>query len=129
MEESRCYELLRRYRWPQGPSCQGCHSHRITGHSRSRRTPRRRYLCLDCRHTFSDFTGTIFARSNLPLSTWFRAMSLLSENMSTVEYARALSVKWETARRLHRILQQETRRPGLVRDLWAAVISETGRQA
>jgi transposase-like protein len=98
----------------------------VTVHTRSERTPRLRYLCLGCRRTFSDLSGTIFARSNLPLPTWFLAISLLPKRLSTVDCARALSVKWETARRMSRDLLLASDRPGLVRDL-QGVLSERAR--
>ena len=117
MDEHWCYQALRRHRWPNGPTCVDCGSARITVHTRSRRTPRFRYLCLACRRTFTDLTGTIFARSNLPLRTWFVGLSVLSEQLSTVEYARALSVKWETAYRMSSLLTGAFRKGGLVSDL------------
>lgn len=92
---------------------------RVTFHTRSAQTPRLRYLCLLCRRTFSDLTGTVFARSNLPLRTWFLGLSLLPQGLPTAEYARALSLKWDTARRMSRCLLVAAGRPGLVRDLQA----------
>lgn len=117
LDEEWCYQTLRRCRWPDGIICARCGSVRVTIHTRGARTPKLRYLCLGCRRTFNDLTGTIFAGSNLPLTTWFRGLSLLHQGLSTVEYARASSVKWDTARRMSRSLLVATDRPGLVRDL------------
>jgi len=122
LDDGWCYEMLRRCRWPHGVACVRCGSRRVTVHTRSRRTPRLRYLCLGCRRTFNDLTGTIFAGSNLPLTTWFCGLSLLSEELSTVEYARALSIKWDTARRISRLLLVAASQPGLVRDLERTLI-------
>lgn len=119
--DEQCFAMLRRCRWPEGPRCVYCGSESITVHTRFRRTPRRRYLCLDCRHTFTDLTATIFAGSNLALRKWFAALSLVAANASTMESARALGVKWETARRVSRLLALEVGRAGLVRDLLRAL--------
>lgn len=124
MDDEWCYQALRRRRWSKGMTCPRCACRRVTVHTRSRRTPRLRYLCLGCRRTFTDLTGTIFARSNLPLSTWFRALSLLSEGLATVDYARMLRVKWDTARRMSRCLLVAANRPGLIRDLQSDLIGE-----
>lgn len=112
-----CYEMLRRCRWPDGVACVRCGSRRVTVHTRSRRMPRLRYLCLGCGRTFNDLTGTVFARSNVPLSTWLHGLSLLPQGLSTVEYAKALSIKWDTARRISRSLLVAASQPGLVRNL------------
>lgn len=117
MDEGACYRVLRHHRWRDGVRCARCGGARVTVHTRSGDTPRLRYLCLDCRRTFNDLTGTVFAGSNLPLAAWFRALSLLPERLTTVELARALSLKWDTARRISRRLVVAAGQPGLVRDL------------
>lgn len=124
MDDDWCYRTLRRCRWPEGPTCPWCASRRVTVHTRAGRTPRLKYLCLRCRRTFTDLTGTIFTRSNLPLSTWFRGLSLLPVGLSTTEYARALSLKWDTARRMSRRLLVAAGQPGLVRDLQGLLLGE-----
>lgn len=105
--EKRCYEVLRRVRWPQGVVCPFCGCARVTPHSKSARTPRRRYLCLGCRRTFTDLTGTPLARTRLRMSTWFRSLRILAEGCSTAELARQLAVKWDTAAHLQRRLTKE----------------------
>ena len=108
LNETRCYELLRRVRWPQGVVCPYCGHARVTPHSKPARTPRRRYLCLGCRRTFTDLTGTPLARTHLRMSTWFLLLRLQGERRSTAELARRLGVKWDTAAHLQRRLTQET---------------------
>ncbi len=115
--EAWCYEALRRVRWPDGITCPFCARGRVTIHSKSTRTPRRRYLCLGCRRTFTDLTGTPLARTNLPLDRWFLCLRLLRHGHTTIDLARALGVKWETAAQLQRRLGAALGRPGLVRQL------------
>lgn len=126
MDEERCYELLRRCRWPSGVACVNCGSANVTVHARSPRTPRLKYLCLDCQHTFTDLSGSCFARSKLPLRVWFRAIELLPERLTPTDYARALGVKWESGQRMLRHLEKASDTPGLARDLRLAL---AGRKA
>jgi transposase-like protein len=117
MEEAWCYETLRRCRWPDGLDCPRCGGKRVTAHTRSRDTERTRYLCLHCRRTFTDLTGTPLARTNLPLRTWFLCLQLIGSGRTVVELARELDVKWDTADRIKRRLATGLSRPGLIRQL------------
>ena len=116
-DEVWCYEVLRRVRWPEGMTCPFCKANRVTPHSRFESTPRRRYLCLGCRRTFTDLTGTPLARSHVAMTTWFRCLRRIEEVGSTAELARDLGVKWDTAAHLQRRLSSALRHPGLVRRL------------
>lgn len=122
--EAYCYEALRRARWPSGVSCPHCGEWKVTTHSKSAATPRRRYLCLACRRTFSDLTGTVFARTNLPLGRWLLCLQLLEEGSRTSELARALRVKWDTTAFMQHRLKKGLARPGLVRQLREAIRDE-----
>lgn len=115
--EAWCYEMLRRVRWPNGITCPVCGRSRVTIHSKSAKTPRRRYLCLGCRRTFTDLTGTPLARTNLPLGKWFLCLQLLRHGRTTTDLARALEVKWDTAVQLQRRLGVALTRPGVIRQL------------
>ncbi|HSB68484.1 MAG TPA: transposase [Candidatus Methylomirabilis sp.] len=116
-DEASCYVLFREVRWPNGIRCPYCERSRVTTHSKSTRTPRLRYLCLGCRRTFTDLTGTPIARTNLPLVTWFRCLRLLGRGRGTSELAKTLDVKWDTAAHMERQLALALRRPGLVQQL------------
>lgn len=119
--EAWCYETLRRVRWPNGIARPFCGRGHVTTHSKSSRTPRRRYLCLGCRRTFTDLTGTPLARTNLSLGTWFTCLRLLGERYPTAELARRLGVKWETTAHMQRQLVVALVRPGLIRQLRGAI--------
>ncbi len=108
------YEILRALRWPKGVVCPYCEQMHVTMHTKSALTPRRRYLCLECRRTFSDLTGTPFARINLPLSIWLVSVRLIGEGLATSELAKALEVKWDTAVHMQRRLALLLTRPGLI---------------
>lgn len=95
----RWFEPLRSARWPEGIVCPRCGG-RATLHSKTTRSARRRYLCLACRRTFSDLTGTLFSRSKVPVSVWLECLRLVEMQATTADMARVLGVKWDTARRM-----------------------------
>ena len=124
--EAWCYEVLRTARWPDGIMCPRCGQARVTTHSKSAETAWRRYLCLGCRRTFTDLTGTPFARTNLPLTTWFRCLRIMGQGRSTSGLAKELQVKWDTSVQLQRRLAAALARPGLVRQLREATREARG---
>lgn len=102
-----------------GVVCPRCGVNRVTIHSILTRAPRRRYLCLRCRRTFTDLTGTPFARTNLPLCKWFYCLDLIEEGMTTTELAKKLRVKWDTTAYMLRRLASPAMHPGLIQKLRA----------
>jgi len=109
--------MLRQTRWPGGIVCPHCRRARTSPHSKPSNTPRRRYLCLACRRTFTDTTGTLLARSNLPLAVWFACLRRSRSRQTPGELARAVGVKWDTAAQLQRRVALALARPGLFRRL------------
>ena len=110
LAEVWCYVVLRKARWPNGIICPYCGRRRVTTHSNFAGTSRLRYLCLGCRKTFTDLTGTPFARTNLSLGKWFLCLRLIEEGRSISEIAKELGVKCDTAAHIQRRLKS----PGLV---------------
>lgn len=97
-------------------------------HTRLPDVPQLRYFCPACRSTFTDRTGTVFARSKVRLNKWFAVISGFSAGLSSRECAQELSVKWDTARRMIVAIRAEIDRPGLVKDLRDFLAREaTGR--
>jgi transposase-like protein len=66
--EDDCRSYLEQLRWPAGFRCPAC------GGTDAWRMSRGLWLCRKCRRQTSVTVGTIFERSRLPLSLWFRAM-------------------------------------------------------
>ena len=93
--EEQCHAALVAMRWPDGfvcPKC-GCRKH---SYSRARRI----FQCSACRVQTSAKAGTIFHKSTTPLVKWFLAMHLITSaknDISGLELARQLGVKWDTA--------------------------------
>ena len=93
--EERCREAVARWRWPDGFRCPKCGGgeHCMVG-------PRALYQCNACRRQTSLTAGTIFAATKVPLTTWFRAMYLITQTkqgISSIELGRRLGVTQTTA--------------------------------
>ena len=88
--EAACREALFRWRWPHGFECPACGEQR---HSEVK--SRRLFQCTACRRQTWLIAGTIFAATKLPLRTWFRAISHLTQTkqgISSIELGRRLGV-------------------------------------
>jgi hypothetical protein len=93
--EEKCRALVVGWRWPDGFACPKCggREHCIVG-------PRRLFQCNACRRQTSPMAGTIFNSTKLPLTTWFRAMYLITQTkqgISSIELGRRLGVTQTTA--------------------------------
>lgn len=93
--EEKCRAAITLWRWPDGfvcPHCSGT-AHAIVGR-------RRLYHCHGCRTQTSLISGTVFAKTLLPLTKWFQGMYLLTQaknSISGLELARQLGVRPDTA--------------------------------
>src|SRR3972149_6575534 len=66
--EEACREYLFWLRWPEGFVCPACSNREAWEMSADR------WLCTHCRRQVSVTAGTMFHRTRLPLTTWFRAI-------------------------------------------------------
>ena len=66
--EDACQEYLEALRWPQGFVCPRCQAHEYWMGSRRRR------ICVGCGYQATVTAGTIFERTRMPLTLWFRAI-------------------------------------------------------
>jgi hypothetical protein len=93
--EDQCHAALVGMRWPDGFACPRC-----AGAKHSYCEPKRLFQCSACRLQTSARAGTIFHKSRTPLTKWFLAMHLMTgakNDISGLELARQLAVKWDTA--------------------------------
>jgi transposase-like protein len=71
IDDSKCYEEVRRLRWPYSIWCLHCESNKIAKRGKNHRHQEcRRYRCRKCGKQFDDLTGTIFAGHHQPLRVW-----------------------------------------------------------
>jgi transposase-like protein len=108
-DESKCRELLKRLRWPEGVTCPRCKSKTI-----SRLFTQSKFECADCCYQFSVTAGTVFNDSHLPLTQWFLATLLLCEakkGMSACQIQRTLGIgsyktAWYLCHRIRAAMQE-----------------------
>ena len=93
IDEEKCYEEVRRIRWPNGVRCPGCTSNKITKRGRNHRQQAcRRYTCKNCSKRFDDLTGTIFMGRHQPVSVWLAYLYLMGLNLSNRQMAAELNL-------------------------------------
>jgi transposase-like protein len=100
--ELHCVEYAESIRWPKGVRCTHCNSKNI-----GERNKDFRYHCKDCQKSFSVKAKTVLHDSRLPLSTWFSAVSVITDakkGMSAKQLERNIGVSYGTAWNMyHRI--------------------------
>lgn len=104
--EEQCEAVLEDARWPDGfrcPKCSGKECYRY------RRGTLKIFQCCTCRKQTTLTEGTIFHSSKLPLTIWFQAMFVLTQNknnVSTLELRRLIGVSYPAAWRMkHKLMQ------------------------
>jgi hypothetical protein len=93
--ERQCTQALFNWKWPDGFICPECGSKSFCT-LKSRKV----YQSNHCHHQTSLTSGTIFASTELPLTTWFLAIHLLTQlktGMSALELKRQINVSYNTA--------------------------------
>ncbi len=104
--EAQCAAALVALRWPQGFRCPRCASaeHYLVGHG-----ARKLYQCQACRHQTSLTAGTVMECTKLPLTTWFLAIYLISQDktgLSALALMRQLGTSYRTAWLVHQKLMK-----------------------
>jgi transposase-like protein len=93
LDDAKCFEFVRRTRWPEAVRCPKCGSERVSRNGHDETQPeRQRYLCRDCKGRFDDLTGTILAGHHQPLKTWVVCLYLMGLNLSNRQIAQELGL-------------------------------------
>jgi len=104
--EAQCEEALIQARWSEGFRCPGCgHGGHCILHTKGRKT----FQCNACHRQTSLIAGTLFQGTNLPLTTWFLAIYLVSQaktGLSALALKRYLGVSYPSAWLIHHKLMQ-----------------------
>jgi transposase-like protein len=101
IDDAKCYDTVRRLRWPDGVRCPDCDSAAVIKKGRDDSQPeRRRYECSACRRRFDDLTGTIFAGRHQPLRVWILCLYFMGLNLSNEQIAQELDLNPDDAQRM-----------------------------
>jgi DNA-binding SARP family transcriptional activator/transposase-like protein len=119
MNEKDCYELLRQTRWPEGVVCLKCGGDNLRPHGNVEQSAEHRYWCRDCKKTFSDRTGTVFAYRNLPMDKMFQAIKGISDGSiaNSKTLAQAIDIHPNSATKLFKDFSKAIKKDALVKAL------------
>ena len=93
VDVAKCYDRIRKIRWPHGTHCPHCDSNKITKRGKNHRHQEcRRYSCEKCGKRFDDLTGTIFMGHHQPLPVWLTFLYLMGLNVSNHQIAEELGL-------------------------------------
>ena len=88
IDDAKCYELIRRHRWPDGVRCPRCGDAKVARDGRDdAQRHRQRYRCAGCGARFDDLTGTALAGHHQPLRVWVMCLYLMGLNLSNRQIA------------------------------------------
>ena len=102
--EDQCFDALYQWRWPNGFLCPHC------GHDRCcQLNSRKLQQCNRCHRQTSITAGTIFDSTKLPLTVWFQAIYLMTQDkkgISAMKLHRHLGISYNAAWRIrHKLMQ------------------------
>jgi transposase-like protein len=101
IDDAKCYETVRRLRWPDGTRCPHCDSPEVTKQGKDDTQPhRQRYECTACHRRFDDLTGTIFANHHQPLHVWILCLYFMGLNLSHEQIAQELDLNPDDAQEM-----------------------------
>jgi transposase-like protein len=107
MDDGKCYETIRRMRWPCSVHCPRCTSNKIVRRGKNHRHPEcRRYTCRKCGKRFDDLTGTIFSGRHQPLRIWLAYLHLMGLNVSNRQITRELGLNESDGQAMADLLRQ-----------------------
>jgi len=110
--EAQCEAAVVAARWPRGWRCAHCGCKRFfhtrNGHGRLL------WECFVCGYQSSSIAGTVMEHTKVPLTKWFQAMYLLTQNKNTLSalaLSRQIGVSYRTAWLLkHKLMQTMSER-------------------
>lgn len=106
IDDDKCYETVRKLRWPEGVRCPHCESQAIIKRGRDEHEKaRQRYECQGCGKRFDDLTGTVLASHHQSLKTWVVFLYFMGLNLSTRQIAQELNLNKDDAQRMAEVLR------------------------
>lgn len=117
IDDAKCYEEVRKLRWPDGVQCPHCYHTNVSKRGFDETEPyRQKYLCNQCKRRFDDLTHTVFSGHHQPLKVWILCLYFMGLNLSNQQIAQELSLNKDDAHQMCTQLRQgvETRQPEVV---------------
>jgi transposase-like protein len=93
LDDAKCFDLIRRQRWPDGVRCPLCGASHVVRNGRDDNRPAcQRWLCKACKARFDDLTGTVLAGHHQPLRVWVLCLYFMGLNLSNRQIAHELDL-------------------------------------
>jgi transposase-like protein len=93
LDDEKCFETVRKLRWPNGIRCPDCDSGEVAKRGfHTTQEARQRYECQGCRRQFDDLTDTIFVGHHQPLRSWIVCLYMMGLNLSNQQIADELDL-------------------------------------
>ncbi len=93
IDDEKCYETVRKLRWPEGCTCPFCESNHVIRRGFDDTQPsRQRYECKECSKRFDDLTNTIFSGHHQSLKVWILCLYFMGLNLSNEQIAKELDI-------------------------------------
>ena len=107
LDEAKCYETVRKLRWPEGVRCPKCTSEQVIKRGMDgAQTDRQRYQCQACGRQFDDLSDSIFAGRRQPLRAWISCLYLMGLNVSNQQIAQELDLNKDDVQQMTSQLRQ-----------------------
>ena len=107
IDDTKCYETVRKLRWSEGVCCPHCDSMEVTKQGRDATQPaRQKYYCKGCHRYFDDLTGTVFAGHHQPLRVWTLCLYFMGLNLSNQQIAQELGLNKDDVQAMTSQLRQ-----------------------
>jgi transposase-like protein len=104
IDDAKCYETVRKLRWPKEVHCPRCESYHVIKHGRDGHC--QKYLCKTCDRCFDDLTHTIFSGHHQPLHVWILCLYFMGLNLSNRQIALELDLHESDAQTMTKQLRQ-----------------------
>lgn len=93
IDDEKCYEEVRKLRWPNGVTCPCCGSAEIVKNGfHETNQYRQRYSWKNCNKRFDDLTETVFEGHRQPLKVWIIALYFMGLNLSNKQISDELDL-------------------------------------
>ena len=107
IDDEKCYDVVRQFRWPNGVHCPHCESESIIKRGNHEKYPERhRYHCQSCDRDFDDLTKSIFSGRHQPLRVWIVCLYLMGLNLSNQQIAKELNLNKDDVQKMTHELRQ-----------------------
>lgn len=122
-DQESCIEHLERVRWRSRPCCPLCGSVKVARKCEGHRVGR--WNCHDCRSSFNVLSGTIMAKTKVPLQKWFLAIGIMAnakKSVSAHQLARDLDLTPQTAHFMQQRIRSEMTAQNGASDLLSGIV-------